>query len=136
MRYVVTGHLREPCTLSSAEYITLAVREWEMVLGWLASGTALAYGRLVAPDGGALLIEAGSEAAAWALARSLPFAPYVDLRVRRSDGAPPGGRGAERILAELWSAGQDASHTVHELAHLAAPDSSGGPATPRRAALK
>ena len=33
MRYVVSGHLRQPGTLSPAEYLTLAVREWEMVLG-------------------------------------------------------------------------------------------------------
>lgn len=34
MRYVVSGHLRQPGTLSPAEYLTLAVREWEMVLGY------------------------------------------------------------------------------------------------------
>lgn len=90
MRYVVSGRLRQPCPLSPAEYLTLAVREWEMVLGWLAVGTALAYGRLGTRTGGAVLIDAPSEAEAWRLAASLPFAPYTEVIVKASDGATLG----------------------------------------------
>jgi hypothetical protein len=88
MRYVVSGRLRTPCPLSPARYFTLAIREWEMVLGWLASGRALAYGRLGTPAGGALLLEVASEAEALALVESLPFAAYAEVTVRRSDLTP------------------------------------------------
>lgn len=86
MRFVIEGRLRRPCGLPPAEYFALAVREWETVLRWLASGVALAYGRPLTPSGGTLLIEASSEAEAHALATSLPLAPYADITVRRSDG--------------------------------------------------
>ncbi len=95
MRYVVSGRLRQPCPLSPAEYLTLAVLEWEMVLSWLAIGTALAYGRLGTRAGGAVLIDAPSEVEAWRLAASLPFAPYTEVIVKASDGATLG-----RDLAE------------------------------------
>ena len=104
MRYVVSGHLREPCSLSAAEFVTLAIREWEIVLGWLASGKALAYGRLGTPPGGAVLLEVGSEAEARALARALPFAPYAEMRVRRSDRQGFGRHVAELLLTEPWAA--------------------------------
>ena len=90
MRYVVSGRLRQPCSLSPAEYLTLAVREWEMVLGWLAAGTALAYGRLGTRAGGAVLVDAPSEVEARRLAASLPFARYSEVSVRASDPASLG----------------------------------------------
>ena len=85
MRYVVSGRLRQPCPLSPAEYITLAIREWEIVLGWLGCGKALAYGRLGTASGGTILLDVESEAEARALAGSLPFAPYAEVALRRSD---------------------------------------------------
>lgn len=90
MRYLIEGRLRPACGLSPAEYFALAVREWEMVLGWVQSGVALAYGRPVSVPGGTLVVDVGSEADARALAASLPLAPYADVTVRRSDlaGAP------------------------------------------------
>lgn len=96
MRYVVSGRLRHPCPLSPAEYITLAIREWEIVLGWLACGKALAYGRLGAPSGGAILLEVESEAEARTLAGTLPFAPYAEVTLRRSDGL--GSSGSEALV--------------------------------------
>ena len=86
MRYVVSGRLRQPSPLSPAEYITVAIREWEIVLGWLSCGKALAYGRVGAPVGGAILLDVASEAEARALAESLPFAPYAEVSLRRTDG--------------------------------------------------
>lgn len=88
MRCVVSGRLREPCALSPREYFTLAIREWEVVLGWLAGGRALAYGRLRASEG-AILLEVESEAEARNLANRLPFRP-----IHRSGGS--GGRIARR----------------------------------------
>ena len=85
MRFLIEGRLRTSCGLSPAEYFDLAVREWEMVLGWLSSGIALAYGRPVSVPGGALLVDVSSESDARALAASLPLAPYADVTVRRSD---------------------------------------------------
>jgi hypothetical protein len=85
MRFMIEGRLRPSCGLSPAEYFDLAVQEWEMVLGWLASGVALAYGRPVSVPGGTLLVDVSSEADARALAASLPLAPYADGTVRRSD---------------------------------------------------
>jgi len=90
MRYLITGRLREPCPLSPEEYFTLAVREWEMVLAWIARGKALGYGRLGTPTGGSVLLEAGSEGEARALARTLPFAPYADLTVSRVEPSENG----------------------------------------------
>jgi hypothetical protein len=58
-----------------------------MVLGWLSSGVALAYGRPVSVPGGTLLVDVSSEADARALAASLPLAPYAEVTVRRSDMA-------------------------------------------------
>jgi hypothetical protein len=88
MRYVLSGRLHRPCPLAPAELVTLAIREWEVVVAWLASGRALAYGRVGAEGGGALVVEAGSEAEAWRLARSLPFAPYSVLEVRAAEEVP------------------------------------------------
>jgi hypothetical protein len=85
MRFVIEGRLRPSCGLSPAEYFDLAVQEWEMVLGWVQSGVALAYGRPVSVPGGTLLVDVGSEADARALAASLPLAPYTDVTIRRSD---------------------------------------------------
>jgi hypothetical protein len=56
-----------------------------MVVGWLSSGVALAYGRPVSVPGGTLLVDVSSEADARALAASLPLAPYAEVTVRRSD---------------------------------------------------
>jgi hypothetical protein len=88
MRFLIEGRLKPACGLSPADYFDLAVQEWEMVLGWLASGVALAYGRPVSVPGGTLLVDVSSEADARALAASLPLAPYADVTVRRSDLAP------------------------------------------------
>ncbi len=89
MRYVIRGRLRESCTLSPAEYFTLAVREWEAVLGWMLSGKALEYGRLGARGVGTILLNAESLVEARMLARSLPFAPYADVSVTRvGEGLP------------------------------------------------
>ena len=88
MRFMIEGRLRPSCGLTSAEYFDLAVREWEMVLGWLASGVALAYGRPVSVPGGTLLVDVASESDARALAATLPLAPYADVTVRRSDLPP------------------------------------------------
>jgi hypothetical protein len=88
MRFVIEGRLRRACGLSPAEYFALAVREWEMVLTWLASGIVLAYGRPVSPPGGTLLVDVPTEADARALAAALPLAPYADVTVRRSDPVP------------------------------------------------
>jgi hypothetical protein len=91
MRFVIEGRLRPACGLSPAEYFELAVREWEMVLGWLQTGVALAYGRPVSVPGGSLLVDVGSEADARALAASLPLAPYAEVTIRRADiGRAPG----------------------------------------------
>jgi len=88
MRYLVTGRLREPSGLTPAEYITLAIREWEIVVQWVAAGRALAYGRLTGPGGGTLLLTAGSEEEARGVAASLPFAPYTEIVVQRADAGP------------------------------------------------
>jgi hypothetical protein len=88
MRYLIEGRLRPSCGLTPQDYFALAVQEWEMVLGWLASGIALAYGRPVSVPGGTLLVDVSSEADARALAASLPLAPYADVTVRRSDMPP------------------------------------------------
>jgi hypothetical protein len=85
MRFVIEGRLRRSCGLTPARYFDLAVQEWEMVLGWVASGVAIAYGRPVSVPGGILLVDVSSEADARALAASLPLAPYADVSVRRSD---------------------------------------------------
>src|SRR5262245_60465120 len=85
MRFVIEGRLRPSSGLTPAEYFDLAVREWEMVLGWLSSGVALDYGRPVSVSGGRLLIDVGSEADARALAASLPLAPYAEVTIRRAD---------------------------------------------------
>ena len=82
MRYLVIGCLRESCPLSPAEYLTLAIREWETVLRWLVDGRALAYGRLGNGTGAAIVLDVESEAEARRLAESLPLAPYADVRVR------------------------------------------------------
>ena len=82
MRYLVTGCLREPCPLSPAEYLALAIREWETALRWLVDGRALAYGRLGnGTTGLAIVLDVESEAEARRLAESLPLAPYADVRV-------------------------------------------------------
>ena len=86
MPYVASGRLREPCLLSPAEFVTLAIREWELVMHWLVTGRARAYGRLSGPGGGAVVLEARSTEEAWRMAASLPFAPYVDLHV---EACPP-----------------------------------------------
>jgi hypothetical protein len=88
MRFLIEGRLRPACGLSPEEYFDLAVQEWEMVLGWVASGVALAYGRPVSVPGGTLLVDVSSEADARALAASLPLAPYAEVTIRRSDIAP------------------------------------------------
>jgi hypothetical protein len=88
MRYLIEGRLRPSCGLTPQDYFALAVQEWEMVLGWLASGIALAYGRPVSVPGGTLLVDVSSESDARALAASLPLAPYADVTVRRSDMPP------------------------------------------------
>jgi hypothetical protein len=90
MRYLIEGRLRPSCGLSPEEYFDLAVREWEMVLEWLHSGVALAYGRPVSVPGGTLLVDVASEADARALAASLPLAPYAEVSVRRTDLRVPG----------------------------------------------
>lgn len=89
MRFMIEGRLRPSCGLSPAEYFDLAVQEWEMVLCWLSTGVALAYGRPVSVPGGTLLVDVSSEADARALAASLPLAPYADITIRRSDIARP-----------------------------------------------
>ena len=88
MRFLIEGRLRPSCGLTPQDYFALAVREWEMVLGWLSSGIALAYGRPVSVPGGTLLVDVPSEADARALAASLPLAPYAVVTVRRSDMPP------------------------------------------------
>jgi hypothetical protein len=80
MRYVVSGRLRDPVGLSPREYVALAIREWALVLDWLRAGTALGYGR-VGGASGTLVLSCASAAEAAALARSLPFAPYAEMRV-------------------------------------------------------
>lgn len=97
MRYVISGRLRPGDVLSPAEYFTLAVREWEVVLGWIARGRALAYGRLGGPEGGAILVEAESLGEAQALARSLPFSPYAEVTVAPADPEAIG-RGVAALL--------------------------------------
>jgi hypothetical protein len=89
MRFLIEGRLRPSCGLTPQDYFALAVQEWEMVLGWLASGIALAYGRPVSVPGGTLLVDVSSEADARALAASLPLAPYAEVTVRRSDMPSP-----------------------------------------------
>jgi hypothetical protein len=86
MPFVVSGRLREPCLLAPAEFVTLAIREWELVMAWLAAGRARAYGRLSGAGGGAVVLETASVEEARRLAASLPFAPYCDVRV---DACPP-----------------------------------------------
>jgi hypothetical protein len=90
MRFLIEGRLRGSCGLSPAEYFDLAVQEWEMVLGWVHSGVALAYGRPVSVPGGSLLVDVSSEADARALAASLPLAPYAEVTIRRADIPVPG----------------------------------------------
>jgi hypothetical protein len=85
MRFLIEGRLRPSCGLTPQDYFDLAVQEWEMVLGWLSSGIALAYGRPVSVPGGTLLVDVSSEADARALAASLPLAPYAEVTIRRSD---------------------------------------------------
>jgi hypothetical protein len=85
MRFLIEGRLRRSSGLSPADYFGLAVREWEMVLGWIHSGVALAYGRPVSVPGGSLLVDVASEADARALAASLPLAPYAEITIRRAD---------------------------------------------------
>jgi hypothetical protein len=94
MRFVIEGRLRRSCGLTPPEYFALAVREWEIVLGWIRSGVALAYGRPVSPPGGTLVVDVPSEAEARALAASLPLAPYAEITVRRAEDA-----GRERAAA-------------------------------------
>src|SRR5262245_21964382 len=89
MRFLIEGRLRPGCGLTPAEYFDLAVKEWEMVLGWVSSGIALAYGRPVSVPGGTLLVDVSSEGDARALAASLPLAPYADITVRRTDVTRP-----------------------------------------------
>jgi hypothetical protein len=65
-----------------------------MVLGWLHTGVALAYGRPVSVPGSSLLVDVASESDARALVASLPLAPYADITIRRADiarakGSPP-----------------------------------------------
>jgi len=98
MRYVVSGRLREPCGLSRAEHFTLAVREWEVVLGWMACGMAVGYGRLGAAGTGTIVLEVASEAEASALARALPFAPYADLSIARVHETGPRGHAVAALL--------------------------------------
>jgi hypothetical protein len=85
MRFLIEGRLRPSSGLSPADFFDLAVQEWEMVLGWLHTGVALAYGRPVSVPGGSLLVDVSSEADARALAASLPLAPYADITIRRAD---------------------------------------------------
>lgn len=98
MPYLVRGRLTEPCRLSPAEYFTLAVREWEVVLGWMACGRALGYGRLCGAGRGSILLDVESEAEARALARSLPFAPYVEISLAPVDLADPTTRDATMLV--------------------------------------
>lgn len=95
MQYLVRGRLRRPCRLSPTEHFALAVREWALVLGWVASGRAAGYGRLGTIGGGAIRLLARSESEARRLAASTPFAPYADLAV---DPVPDhaSGRAGER----------------------------------------
>lgn len=107
MRYLVTGWLREPCGLTPVEYVTLAIREWETVVGWVATGRALAYGRLTGRGGG-LLLAAGSDAEARGVAAGLPFAPYADIVVHRvGQGVPR--RSATRLSRRRSRAARTAS---------------------------
>jgi hypothetical protein len=102
MRYVIRGRLREPCRLSPEEYFTLAVREWELVLTWIARGKALDYGRLGTPGGGTIVVEAASDAEARALARTSPFVPYAEMTISRLDAdavGPERAPGSGRALA-------------------------------------
>jgi hypothetical protein len=80
MRYVVRGQLREGSGLSPGRYFELAVREWAVVVAWIRSGTAVAYGRH-GGSGGAIVLSAASEAEARGLAQTLPFAPYAEMRI-------------------------------------------------------
>ena len=106
MPYLVSGRIVEPCQLSPAEYFTLAVREWEVVLDWMACGRALGYGRLSGGGGGAILLDVESEAEARALARSLPFAPYAEVSIAPVDRADPASREAAALLgARLGAVG-------------------------------
>jgi hypothetical protein len=89
MRFLIEGRLRPQCGLTPAEYFDLAVQEWEMVLGWVHAGVALAYGRPVSVPGGTLLVDVASESDARALAASLPLAPYAEVTVRRADVRAP-----------------------------------------------
>jgi hypothetical protein len=89
MRFVIEGRLRPSCGLGPAEYFALAVKEWEMVLGWVAAGVALAYGRPVSPPGGTLVVDVASERDAQALAAALPLAPYAEVTVRRAEARAP-----------------------------------------------
>lgn len=88
MCYLVTGRLREGSGLSAGQYVALAIREWEMVIGWVATGRALAYGRLLGPGGGVLLLAAESATEARRVAASLPWASYADIVVRRAPQGP------------------------------------------------
>jgi hypothetical protein len=99
MRFLIEGRLRPACGLTPADYFELAVQEWEMVLGWLASGVALAYDRPVSVPGATLLVDVSSEADARALAASLPLAPYAEVSIRRSDMLPAARRARAPVSA-------------------------------------
>ena len=88
MRFVIEGRLRPSCGLTPARYFDLAVQEWEMVLGWVASGVAIAYGRPVSVPGGILLVDVASEADP---ARSRRRCPWPPTPMSRSVGrtCPP-----------------------------------------------
>ena len=83
MRYVVSGHLRQPGTLSPAEYLTLAVREWEMVLGDSPQGQ-LSPTAGWARAGGAVLLDVPTELEPRRAAAGLPLAPDAAVEVRAS----------------------------------------------------
>lgn len=99
MRFVIEGRLRASCGLSPEEYFALAVRQWEMVLGWTAAGVALAYDRPVTPPGGRLVVDVSSEADARALVGSLPLAPYAHITLRRDSSARRGASATTEPLA-------------------------------------
>jgi hypothetical protein len=109
MRYVVRGRLREGSELSPRRYFELAVREWAVVVGWIRSGTAVAYGRH-GGSGGAIVLSAASEAEARRLAQILPFTPYAEIQVTPADAPGPAER--QPLVA---SPGGSAAHSSMRL---------------------
>ena len=104
MRFLIEGRLRPSCGLTPADYFDLAVREWEMVLGWLSSGDRA---RLRASRLGARRHPSRRRPVRGRRARARGLAaarPYAVVTVRRSDMPPapqlrPAARRGSRSLA-------------------------------------